>query len=106
MGKTDFTGCGPYLMAGLLGLMAFGLVLSLLSIFGGGMPDSKLRLVFACCGVLVFVLFIIYDTQMILGGAHVKHEFSVDDYVLAALSLYLDVINLFLYLLQIFGDRQ
>jgi len=40
---------------------------------------------------------------MIIGGKH-KHKFSVDDYAMAAITLYLDIIQLFLKLLQILGQ--
>lgn len=45
------------------------------------------------------------DTQLIIGGKHAKFQFSVDDYVFAALNLYLDIINLFLFILQIINNR-
>ena len=45
-------------------------------------------------GAIVMCLFIIYDTNNIM-----KH-FGVDDYIIAAIELYLDVINLFRYLLM------
>ncbi len=35
-----------------------------------------------------------------------KVQISPDDYVFAALNLYLDIVNLFLYLLRLFGDRR
>jgi len=47
-------------------------------------------------------LFIVYDTQLMLGGKH-KYAISMDEYVFAALNLYLDIINLFLYILRIMG---
>jgi FtsH-binding integral membrane protein len=37
---------------------------------------------------------------MILGQKHIKYKYSIDDYILAAMSLYLDVINMFLYIIQ------
>lgn len=51
-------------------------------------------------------MYIVYDTQLIVGGAHKKHEFGVDDYVFAALNLYLDIINLFIFILSIINDRR
>ena len=52
------------------------------------------RQVFSLIGALIFSLFIVYDTNQIM-----KHC-GVDDYIIAAIELYLDVINLFVYLLQ------
>ena len=53
-------------------------------------------------GAVIFSLYIIYDTQIMLGGNH-KYSLSPEEYIFAALNLYLDIINLFLYLLSIFG---
>ena len=43
--------------------------------------------------LLLFSLFIIYDTWLIL------NKFGPDDYIMASIQLYLDIINLFLYIL-------
>ena len=51
-------------------------------------------------GVLIFSLYIVHDTQLMLGGSH-KVSIGMDDYVFAALNLYLDIINLFLLLLDL-----
>jgi len=104
--KTDFTGCGVYLFALLSVFLIFGMVLWLWPLFTGSAPPHGLHLVYACLGVLLFMFYIVHDTQLIVGGAHRKHAFSVDDYVFAALNLYLDIINLFMYILQILGNRQ
>lgn len=50
-------------------------------------------------GTLLFGIYLIYDTQLIVGDQ--KNKFSIDDYILASLSLYLDVINIFLEILQL-----
>ena len=50
--------------------------------------------------VIIYGLYIIYDTQLIAGGR--KHELSLDDYVIGALILYIDIIMLFLELLRLF----
>lgn len=98
--KSDFTGLGGYLYAALLGLM----LTSFLCIF---FPRVELvEKVMAGAGAILFSFFIVYDTQLICGGKHKKHVFGVDDYVFAALNIYLDIINLFLYLLRLFGDRR
>ncbi|CAK0819106.1 unnamed protein product, partial [Prorocentrum cordatum] len=102
--KTDFTGMGPYLAAGLMAMIAFGFMLNLFCMFSM-CPGPLTQKLYAGCGVLLFTMYIVYDTQMIVGGTHAKHQFTVDDYAFAALNLYLDIINLFLYLLQLFGQR-
>jgi hypothetical protein len=103
--KTDFTGLGPYLFAVLIALCCFGIFLTLGQwLFGLNMPF--LHKVYAAIGALLFSVYIVYDTQMIVGGRHKKHEFGVDEYIFAALNLYLDIVNLFLFLLSLFGDRR
>jgi len=106
MTKSDFTGFGVYLFGFLAVLMIFGLVIWLWPLVTGNALPAAMRLVYSGLAVLLFMFYIIYDTQLIVGGAHMKHQFSVDDYVFAALNLYLDIINLFTYILQIFGFRQ
>lgn len=105
--KYDFTGWGPYLFVGLLCLMAFGLFMWLGSFFLSGAAMRTMHIVYACGGALIFSFYIVYDTQLIVGGKHQRsHEFSIDDYAFAAINLYLDIVQLFLYLLQIFGQRR
>jgi len=102
--KTDFTGMGPYLFGALLAFFAFGFVMSIMSWFGVYIP--LMHKVYSGLGVLLFTFYIIYDTQLIMGemGGH-ANSFGIDDYVFASLTLYLDIINLFLHLLSLFGDR-
>jgi FtsH-binding integral membrane protein len=57
---------------------------------------------YASAGALIFSMYIVYDTQLMMGGKH-KYSISPEEYVFASLSLYLDVINLFLYILSIIG---
>lgn len=97
--KYDFTGLGPYLLAGLIFLTLFGIVL----IF---VQSETARYIRAIIGALLFSMYIIYDTQLIVGGSHRKIQMDIDDYVFGALMLYMDIINLFLYLLELFGDRR
>lgn len=102
--KTDFTGYGPYLFGIVMALCVFGFTIFTLSMCG--VYVKWLIMVYNLIGVLIFTMYIVYDTQLIIGeyGGH-GQQFSVDDYVFAALSLYLDVINLFLHLLSLFGER-
>ena len=57
---------------------------------------------YASGGALLFSMYIVYDTQLMMGGKH-KLSVSPEEYVFAALNLYLDIINLFLYILTIIG---
>ena len=67
--------------------------------------ERSFWLVYCVAGALLFSFYLIYDTQLIIGGNH-KHHFSIDDYCMAAINLYIDIIQLFLWLLQIFGKRR
>ena len=60
---------------------------------------------YGALGALIFSLFIIYDTQLMLGGKH-KYSIHPEEFVFAALNLYIDIINLFLYLLQLIAQSR
>lgn len=57
--------------------------------------SSTLNLVYSCIGALIFSVYILIDTQMVM------EHFYPEDEVIAAITLYLDIINLFLYILRI-----
>merc|ERR1712129_227583 len=96
--KIDFTAMGCVLIAVLMVFILFGLI----AIF---LPQSRtLKLVYAIIGAIIFSLYIIYDTQLMVGGSH-KYSLSPEEYVFAALILCLDIINLFMDNLQIIGNR-
>eukprot|EP00928_Gymnodinium_smaydae_P002207 TRINITY_DN10780_c0_g2_i1.p1 TRINITY_DN10780_c0_g2~~TRINITY_DN10780_c0_g2_i1.p1 ORF type:complete len:243 (+),score=29.51 TRINITY_DN10780_c0_g2_i1:111-839(+) len=103
--KSDFTGMGPYLMGAFFAMMAFGFALSIMSMCG--VHIQWLTMIYDVFGVLLFTFYIVYDTQLILGeyGGH-QQAFSIDDYAFASLQLYMDIINLFMHLLRMFGDRR
>jgi len=104
----DITSFMPYMVVASVVFMCFGLVLWISSMFPGAAasPAFKgMRLVYACLGALLVSGFIVMDTQMIVGGKHAKYQFSIDDYCMAAICLYIDIIQLFQFLLEILGDR-
>ena len=91
---TDFTYCGGFLFA-----FCFILIVSAPLYFWCG------YYVFYCAiGVLLYSLYIIYDTQLILGKF--GREYNVDDYCFAALNLYIDIIYLFIKILSILGNKK
>jgi len=52
----------------------------------------------------VISLYLIYDTQLICGGKHGRaNQISMDDYIFAAIMLYLDILILFLEILKLLG---
>lgn len=94
--KIDFTACGGMLCALLMILMIAGIIL-------GFTGTSKAAMIgYGSAGALVFSLYIIYDTQLMMGGKH-KYALDPEEYIFAALNIYLDVVNLFMYILMIIG---
>jgi FtsH-binding integral membrane protein len=94
--KIDFTAWGGALLAVLVVFVLVGLVAAFF-------PQTRtVRLVYASVGAIIFSLYIVFDTQMMMGGNH-KYSLDPEEYVFASLNLYLDIINLFMYLLQIIG---
>eukprot|EP00928_Gymnodinium_smaydae_P056540 TRINITY_DN3990_c0_g1_i1.p1 TRINITY_DN3990_c0_g1~~TRINITY_DN3990_c0_g1_i1.p1 ORF type:complete len:280 (-),score=67.45 TRINITY_DN3990_c0_g1_i1:76-840(-) len=94
--QRDFTGFGVYLFAAAVVLLIFG-------IFVLFFPFPFLHKVFCCLGILLFSFYLIFDTQLLIGNG--KLALGVDDYAFAALQLYMDIIQIFLYILQLTGDR-
>ena len=52
----------------------------------------------------IYTVYLLIDTQLIVGGG--KHQIQMDDYVMGAAMLYLDIINLFLQILKILGKKK
>ncbi|KAK2910493.1 protein lifeguard 1 [Channa argus] len=94
--KWDFTTANGSLWVFAWTLFSFALLCAILR-------SQYLYIVYACLGTLLFSLYLVFDTQLILGGKHRKYEVSPEEYVFAALNLYLDIISLFLLLLQLIG---
>ena len=97
--KYDYTDMGGYLLVILVGVILTGII----NIF---IQNQVLQLIIAGVSSILFSFYIVYDTQQIVGGDHKKYQFGVDDYVFAAITLYLDIINLFLSLLQLMGKKK
>jgi FtsH-binding integral membrane protein len=102
--RRDLTGVGNFMMMGLIGLI----IASLVNIF---LQSPAITWVTTCMGVLIFVGLTAYDTQKIkelsLGGSMTGEEGNKGA-IHGALVLYLDFINLFLFLLRLLGgsDRR
>ena len=94
--KTDFTLCGPI-------LFVVGFAFAFASLFFVFYKGSKLHIVWCVLGVILFSFYLLFDTQLILGGK--RYEIEIDDYIIGAIILYTDIITIFIYLLQIFGGK-
>ena len=92
--RGSFLGFGPYLMAGLLGLIVAQVVGIVLGLTGAVTAQTfrDMAHVFAWIGTVLFTVFVAYDTQqMKVRVLRSKNP----DYIEASLNLYLDVVNLF-----------
>ena len=102
--KTDFTKlCGSFVCCGIVLIIVISLFMSMLSTILYSYTEQWYPFA-SGFAVIVYGLFLIIDTQLIVGGK--RHELSIDDYIVGALILYLDIIYLFLELLKLFGDRR
>ncbi|OON68930.1 hypothetical protein B0919_11455 [Hymenobacter sp. CRA2] len=100
--RTDLSSWGNLLLMGLIGLV----IASVVNIF---LQSGLLYWITSFVGVLLFVALTAYDTQKVKSLAFVGLEDEDLDRkaaVWGALTLYLDFVNLFLYLLRLFGDRR
>lgn len=99
--KRDLSGIGTFLIMGVVGL----LVASVINIF---LQSSAMQMVISFVGVLLFAGLTAYDTQKIKSIYFQVQgtDFVGKSVVLGALSLYLDFVNMFTFLLQFMGDRR
>lgn len=100
--KRDISGWGSFLFMGLIGII----IASVVNLF---LQSSGLQFAVSVIGVLVFAGLTAYDTQRIkdtyfqvAGNA----ELAAKSAIMGALSLYLDFINMFMMLLNLFGQRE
>ncbi|CAM1506310.1 Fc.00g059510.m01.CDS01 [Cosmosporella sp. VM-42] len=91
--KYDFTSWMPYLFGALWGLIIFGFMAAFFPY------NSTAELIYGGAAALIFSAYILVDTQMIMRHHHVEEEIA------AAISLYLDIINLFLAILRILNSQ-
>ncbi|MGO9544905.1 MAG: Bax inhibitor-1/YccA family protein [Rhodomicrobium sp.] len=101
--KRDLTGWGSFLMMGLFGIIIAGVV----NIFVG---SSAMQFAISVLTVLIFTGLTAYDTQTLKDNyysyASGGEETLGRSAIMGALNLYLDFVNIFLALLQLFGDRR
>jgi hypothetical protein len=99
--KKDLSGFGSFLLMGLIGLI----LASVVNLFLG---SSALQFVISVVGVLVFAGLTAYDTQQIKNMYYAADsgEVATKKSIMGALRLYLDFLNLFLFMLQFFGNRE
>ncbi|MBQ7221243.1 MAG: Bax inhibitor-1/YccA family protein [Synergistaceae bacterium] len=101
--KRDLTSWGSFLYMGLIGLI-IGMVINMF------MGSSTAEIVISILGIIIFLGLTAYDTAKIKALAESSgssdEEMTGKIAVIGALELYLDFINLFLYLIRLFGKRR
>lgn len=97
--KRDLTSLGSFFMMGLIGLV-------LMSIVNMFLHSGGLGFMIGVVGILVFLGLTAYDHQKLKAWAHAGGGMQENFAIIGALGLYLDFINLFLFVLQLFGDRR
>ena len=101
--KADLTKMGNICLMALFGLI----VATVVNLF---MDNTLLQTIIAYAGILIFVGLTAYDTKRIRELAYTYNARATDEgqklAIMGALTLYLDFINLFIYMLRIFGDRK
>jgi len=104
--KIDFTMCSGLLFALVMVLMMFGFAcLITYLITGPTFATHVMYCVYGGLAALVFSLFLVFDTQMVVGGKNRKHSLSPEEYISGALQIYLDIVYLFLIILGLFGQK-
>ena len=102
--KRDLSGMGRFLIMGLIGLI----VAMVINIFLG---SDAMTFAISVIGILIFAGLTVYDTQKIKND-YLQHAHAMDSEwleksaIMGALNLYLDFINLFMFLLQFMGSRE
>jgi FtsH-binding integral membrane protein len=102
--KKNLSGMGTFLMMGLIGLI----VAMVVNIF---LASSALAFAISVIGVLIFAGLTAYDTRSIK-NTYIEHAMAADQEwlgkaaIMGALQLYLDFINMFMFLLQFLGNRE
>ena len=96
--KKDLTSLGSFMFVGLIAII----IASVINIFIG---STVMQMVISAIAIIVFLGLTAYDTQKIRQIVSVGGDTGKDE-VMGALTLYLDFINLFIHLLQLFGNRK
>ena len=95
--KNDITMCGGTLVS----LSMIMLVLGIIGIF---YTSAFYQALVNSCGIFLFSLYLIYDTQLIIGEN--KKFISTDNYIVGALMIYIDIVSLFIRILMLFGKKK
>ena len=95
--KRDMTMMGGF-------LLSFSLILIFLGIIGIFIRSYFYQMFLDSLGILLMSLYLIYDTQLVIGQK--KNFIEMDLYILGAMMIYLDIISLFLKILRLLGKKK
>ena len=95
--KRDITMMGGF-------LFCCSLLLCFLGIIGIFYTSHFYQMFLDSIGVLLMSLYLIYDTQLVVGNK--RHLIDIDDYIYGALLIYLDIISLFIRILRLLGSKK
>ena len=95
--KTDFTVWLSFMWLVLGALLMFGL-------FAIIFRSQWMNVMYCFFAIIVYGVYLMIDTQLIIGNK--KYKLGVDDYAIAVLILYIDIIVLFLMILRLLGGRR
>ncbi|GIX64195.1 conserved transmembrane protein [Babesia caballi] len=93
--KYDFTGFIMYLFCISLGMMFAGVLIAFF-------PSKAARIAYSAIAATLICVYLVVDIQLAVGGKRL--EWTVDDYVIAAVSIYADIITLFIEILNLVGS--
>ncbi|XP_028659703.1 protein lifeguard 2a isoform X1 [Erpetoichthys calabaricus] len=99
--KVDFTSCHGLIFSLAMVLFLTGLVLAFTAPFG---YIPWIQTAYAGLGALVFTLFLAFDVQLLTGNR--RYSLSPEEHVFGAMCLYMDIVYIFFFLLQLFGSRE
>eukprot|EP00918_Siedleckia_nematoides_P061514 GHVU01134262.1.p1 GENE.GHVU01134262.1~~GHVU01134262.1.p1 ORF type:complete len:208 (+),score=12.13 GHVU01134262.1:739-1362(+) len=99
--KYDFTGAGPYILVAICSVSMFGMMAIIFQ-------SKVLWWCYASIVLIALLMTIVATTQHIVGGKHKKYAFSPEDWVVATLCLYTDIVQVFITLLMMInqGSRE
>ncbi|RVE57738.1 hypothetical protein OJAV_G00202220 [Oryzias javanicus] len=97
--KVDLTSCSGLLCISGVLLMIVGIVTAVVLSF---QYVPWLHMLYAAIGAVVYTLFLVYNTQLLIGNRELS--ISPEEYVFGALSLYVDIVHIFLFILQVSGS--
>ena len=103
--KIDFTKYSGIIFILLVLLMIFGIATIIVGFLADDYTRYVMKMIYGALGAFVMVILLIVDTQMMIIGKH-KYSYNPEDYVYAALSIFLDIINLFIFILILVGGER